>query len=323
MGRLVATLGEATRRPAEPDRAVRVPCGDDHAHPRRHRGGAEEDVRDRDRLARLVALRQDRRRSARGASPPTPRGTRSSRRPPASRSRPMTSRSRSSRRAAAAAAPSSASRAASRRPTADRRPRRRPTASPGSSTQPGSGLDAVAASAPEELRKGPRGGGREHVEDRRARPRGRRCLRPRDRPEADAAGPGDRRGRRGAPSRCSRSSARPRTARRSPIGGGPSATPPIGSPGTPSTTPGRSRTGASRPRPADGAASRSAAGRSADPATATSARSVVSSTTSPSGSRIANVGKRCPRSAWRSSLLESRSPCGSCPASDVAPAPRP
>ena len=99
--------------------------------------------------------------------------------------------------------------------------------------------------APEELRKGPRGGGRNtskvvaHVMDA-------------DRAYANEIGikvqtfePDDPAAIAAMRDRCSTCSARPATARRSPAAAGRPDTPPIGSPGTPSTTPGRSRTGAS------------------------------------------------------------------------------
>ena len=110
-------------------------------------------------------------------------------------------------------------------------------------------FDRVVAGAPAELRKGPRGGGRDrdkivgHVVEADwyyAREIGLRIPQPdsADRAAVEASAP-----------RCSRSSASPRTARRSPVASGPPAMPPVASPGTPSTMPGRSRTG--RIRPAD------------------------------------------------------------------------
>ena len=134
-------------------------------------------------------------------------------------------------------------------------------------------VDRVAAAAPEELRKGPRGGGRNtskvvaHVMDadrayareiglkvkespRTIAPRSRRCARP-----------------------CSTRSGPPATVRPWPDATGRPATPPTGSRGTPSTMPGRSRTAATRvrrPRPRRRTAPR--AGRGSDRAAPARAR---------------------------------------------------
>ena len=87
-------------------------------------------------------------------------------------------------------------------------------------------------------------------QDVRARRRGRLGLRPRDRAQAPAARP-DRPCRRRGPSRSGPGGPPRAIGRRADrrAASGPPATPPAGSPGTPSTTPGRWRTAASRPEP--------------------------------------------------------------------------
>ena len=165
--------GRRADGPARRDAAGRdgaLTCGDDHARRRRPRGDAEADLRQRHRLAGLATLRQDRGRGARGAPrvrrPLRDRraaaGESTSRRRASSStsSRPATGRRRHRLRRARAASPTR---------TAARPPRRRPSGSPGSWRRPGRASIETAAAAPEALRKGPRGGGRDTVEDRRPR----------------------------------------------------------------------------------------------------------------------------------------------------------
>ena len=142
-----------------------------------------------------------------------------------------------------------------RRPVLDHGPRppaggRRGGRAPG--TPRGGGLDRLrprrrwcargAAQGPTRRRPGPR-------QDGRPRRRVRRLLRPRDRAsQAKQPDPTDQPGDRGACApRCSTSSAARRTDRPSPVGRGPPATRLGGSPGTPSTTPGRWRTAPTPP----------------------------------------------------------------------------
>ena len=145
----------------------------------------------------------------------------------------------------AAAGPSSASRAASREQ--DRRPRRRGRSDRLAALVEAAWttFDRIVGGRARELRKGPRGGGRDtskmvdHVVGVRRRPMPARwASRSPERRRSTAAVEAARRDARGPPRSL-------RTARRSPTASGPPATPPTGSPGTPSTTPGRSRTGPS------------------------------------------------------------------------------
>ncbi len=166
-GRDVAGANEAGPRPACRDparRQLRARRGQDRRHRGLDRGSAEEGVRHSRRLARLVTLRKDRRGGDRRAAPRLPTGTASSRARLACgfRPRPMTATCTTSSNGRGGASGTefgvpSAITDLDRKPVDKADARRLVRILEAAWTV----FDRVAASAPAELRKGPRGGGRD------------------------------------------------------------------------------------------------------------------------------------------------------------------
>ena len=215
-----------------------------------HRGRTEEGLRDRGRLAGMVALREDR-----GAGGRRARGLRAALRDRREGGR----RSLRTRRLRGRRADRRGRRHRVRRPVLDYEARsggpwtrRRPSGRHASSRPAGRSSRAYAPGAPRRTAgRGPRGGGR-GPERQDGRPRRQSdTLYAAARIESPASGRSRRTAQRSkrCGSTCWSTCASRPTACRSPSGHGPPATPHDGSPGMPSTMPGRWRTGPSPSRP--------------------------------------------------------------------------